>query len=170
MTQPSIEPTSDEPGALDPRPVEEELQFVNFDLAGEEYLVSVDMVREIIKKITITSIPKSSPYLEGIIDLRGSVIPIINLRKKLGHPPVSGELEQNIIIVEAASKLIGLVVDGVREVIRTSAKKIESNPSIHKSAENYLTGVLQRQDRLLIVLDIGALFKESDMWEIANST
>ncbi|ADU65209.1 chemotaxis protein CheW [Desulfurispirillum indicum] len=149
---------------------DEMLQFVSFMLHDEEYLVDIHMVREIIKKTTITSIPKSSSFMEGIIDLRGSVIPIINLAKKLGHPTSDLQEETNIIIVSVQGKLIGLVVDAVREVVRIRNSQVEANPSIAKGGRQRLGGVVQYQDRLLILLDMNSLFSEGEMDDILSNT
>ncbi|WP_051321298.1 chemotaxis protein CheW [Chrysiogenes arsenatis] len=148
---------------------EEMVQFVSFLVEDEEYMIDIRLVREIIKKVKITTLPKSSSFIEGILDLRGAIIPIVNLRRKLGllKADMQGK-EGNIVIVENKGKFIGLIVDAVREVVRVKAKQIELKPTIARAEREYVSGICQYGDRLLILLAIDRLFSADEMEMFAN--
>lgn len=148
---------------------EEMVQFVSFLLGDEEYMIDIRLVREIIKKVKITTLPKSSRFIEGILDLRGAIIPIVNLRHKLGlMNTAKQEREGNIVIVENKGKFIGLIVDAVREVVRVKANQIELKPTIARAEREYVSGICQYGDRLLILLAVDRLFSADEMEMFAN--
>lgn len=140
---------------------EDVVPYVSFLVGDEEYIVDIDLVREIIKKVRITSLPKSAAFVEGIVDLRGAIIPVVNLRYKL-NLPVDGP-EQNIIIVESRTRLVGLIVDRVEEVIRVAADALEPRPGLARDGRAHIDGVVRHGERLLIHLDVEALFSDEEL-------
>lgn len=135
-----------------------ELQLVVFRMGKEEYGVDVSQVREIIKMENITRIPNSSDCIEGVINLRGQVTPVINLGKKLSLDSCQCT---RVIILELNSATLGIMVDAVNEVARLPSSCIESIPSlIGGTNSEHVKGVGKMNDRLLILLDIKSLLKE----------
>ena len=131
-----------------------EEQIVVFKLGGEDYGIEINQVREIIRKREITPVPRQPPYVEGVINVRGTIIPVINLKKRfglLGDPST----QPHTIIVESGEGLVGILVDSVSEVIRVPRDRIHHPPSVSMSVDSqYLRGICRVGDRLLIYLDV----------------
>jgi len=141
----------------------EVLQLVSFNLGQEEYAVDILNVQEINRLVDITSMPNSPFYMEGVINLRGKVIPVINLRKKFGLENREMDSHSRIIVVNVG-KTIGLIVDSVSEVLRLSSDTVEPAPEmiISKCSSEYIKGVGKLEDRLLILLDIEKLLNSKN--------
>jgi len=135
-----------------------ESQLVVFDLASEHYGVDIADVREIMRMQTITRVPVAMIYIEGVINLRGKVLPVLDLRKRLGLHV--GELteESRIVVIDIDSGEVGVIVDSVTEVLRVPNAAIEA-PSFMLSQDqsNYLRGIAKLSDRLIILLDLNKL-------------
>jgi len=131
------------------------IQLVSFRLAKEEYGIEITRVQEIILLGEITRIPESPAFIKGLINLRNTVIPIVDLRLRFSMLEAEPTEETRIMVVAIAGKTVGLVVDGVNEVMRIPADGIvPPPPSIVGLGHDYLTGLVNLDDRLLIVLDI----------------
>lgn len=136
------------------------LQFVGFRLDGEDYAIAITKIQEIILMTPITRLPQAPPYIEGLINLRGSVIPIVNLRKRFGLPPREHDEETRTIVVNVQDKTIGCVVDAVTRVMRINRDQIQPPPpGVGGATDGYLAGLARRDDGLLILLDIDKLFQ-----------
>ncbi len=133
------------------------LQLVSFNLGNEEYAVDILKVQEINRMVEITTIPNAPSYVEGVINLRGKVIPVINLRKKFGFESREMDAHSRIIVVDVGNT-VGLIVDSVSEVLRLSSDTVEPPPKMtgNGSAE-YIMGIGKLQDRLLILVDVECL-------------
>ena len=144
-------------------------QLVSFHLDNEEYGVEVLKVREIIRMITITHMPNTPPYVEGIINLRGKVIPIISMRKRFGLMEIEANSQTRIIIMDVGGELLGFTVDAVSEVIRIAASEIQPSPSIAAGGidQEFISGVTNHGDRLLVLLNLDLMFSsaEKEMFE-----
>lgn len=143
-----------------------EQQIVLFRLAAEEYGISISQVKEIIQYKGATRLPQTPNSMEGIINLRGKVIPVIELAKRFGLPPSDGS-DKRAIIIETADQEIGLVVNEVTEVIRLQDSAIEPAPAMIASTD-YILGIGQSGDRLLILLDVDKLFGSNEIEELKN--
>ena len=142
----------------------EELQLVSFYLGGEENGIDILRVQEIIRMQAISRIPKAPEYVEGIINLRGKVIPIINLRMRFGLEKKENDKQTRIIVVKIEGKTLGLIVDSVSEVLRLPSDSIEPAPAIVTGKEGkYLTGVGKIEDKLIILLDLEKLLKDVEV-------
>jgi purine-binding chemotaxis protein CheW len=139
-------------------------QLVSFHLDNEEYGVEVLKVREIIRMVNITHMPNTPGYVEGIINLRGKVIPIISLRKKFGLMDVEIDNQSRVIIMDVGGELLGFTVDAVSEVIRVSADEIQPAPSIAAGgiSQEFIEGVINHADRLLVLLNLDMLFSHAE--------
>ncbi|MCK5659837.1 MAG: chemotaxis protein CheW [Methanosarcinales archaeon] len=145
------------------------LQLAVFQLAGEEFGVDIMQVQEIIRMPTITRIPQSPEYVEGIINLRGKIIVVINLDTRFDMD--SKELDDNsrIIVVEIGETVVGMIVDSVSEVMRLPAANVEPAPEMISAKINadYLKGVGKIDERLLILLDLERVLSEEEMAHVS---
>ncbi|MBV5339942.1 MAG: purine-binding chemotaxis protein CheW [Deltaproteobacteria bacterium] len=144
---------------------DELIQLVSFMLADEEYGVEVLKVREIIRMPTITKMPNVPQHVEGIINLRGKVIPIISMRRRFGLVENQNSSQTRIIIMDVVGSLTGFIVDAVSEVIRIHSSEIQPPPSMVLSGgigQEFITGVFNHAERLLIIMDIDRMFSEDE--------
>ncbi|MEA5114665.1 MAG: chemotaxis protein CheW [Geobacteraceae bacterium] len=147
------------------------IQLVSFNLDREEYGVYVLKVREIIRMSNVTRVPNTPYYVEGVINLRGKVIPIISLRKKFSLAEKEHDKQTRIIVMDVDGELMGFIVDSVSEVIRVSAGEIQPPPTVVNGGvdQEYLSGVINRADRLLVLLDLERVFSQSERESLINS-
>jgi purine-binding chemotaxis protein CheW len=136
------------------------LQVVSFRLGDEEYGLEILRVQEIIRMVGLTRVPNSRRFVEGVINLRGKVIPILGLRKRFGLEARESDRGTRIIVVEVASEVIGFEVDSVSEVLRIPVETIEPTPRLSRHNNEYVSGVGKLQDRLLLLLDIDRVLAE----------
>jgi purine-binding chemotaxis protein CheW len=133
----------------------EEIQLVVFSLGREEFAVEVTQVREIMRMEEITRMPKSPSFVEGILNLRGQIIAVIDLAQRLNLESGDRDAETRIIVVEAEDIKVGMIVDAVSEVLRVSTEAIETTPTLAADvAVAYLQGVVKQENRLIILLDL----------------
>lgn len=139
-------------------------QLVSFHLDNEEYGVEVLKVREIIRMINITHMPNTPPYVEGIINLRGKVIPIISMRRRFNLIDIESSNQTRVIIMDVAGELLGFTVDSVSEVIRISASEIQPSPSVASGGigQEYIAGVINHGERLLVLLNLDMMFSNEE--------
>jgi purine-binding chemotaxis protein CheW len=135
------------------------LQLVSFQLGPEEYAIDILGVQEIIRMVEITQVPNAPHFVEGVVNLRGKVIPIINLRTRLGLASTESTKDTRIVVVEVAHLILGFIVDSVEEVLRLPLDMIEPPPSTGRGGgEEYHKGVGRVDGRLLILLNLELLF------------
>jgi purine-binding chemotaxis protein CheW len=135
------------------------MQLVSFRLGDEEYGVEITKVREIILLGPITRVPHTPPYIKGLINLRSTVIPVIDLRIRFGLPEADFTDENRILVVHVHNKTIGVVVDSVNEVLRISPEQIAPPPpAVAGLNREYLAGLVRLEGRLLIMLDVDKVF------------
>jgi len=139
-----------------------ELQLVSFAIGEEEFGLDIVRVQEIIRMQPITRVPNSPSFVEGVINLRGKVIPILSLRKRLGLDPRAADRETRIIIADVAGVVLGFIVDRVCEVMRIASETVEAPPRLCQVAREYVAGVGSTGERLLILLDVERLVTESE--------
>jgi purine-binding chemotaxis protein CheW len=145
-------------------------QVVSFRLGDEEYGVNIMTVQEIILVGCITQVPEVPEHVLGVINLRGNVIPILNLRRRFGllHQPANDATR--IVVMNLHGRAVGVVVDGVSEVLRLSHDDIAPTPpSLVGGGRDYVTGLARRKDRLLVLLDMARLLVGSELGNIANN-
>ena len=131
-------------------------QYVIFELGQETFGVEINRVREIIEYQQTTQIPGTGDLIDGVINLRGHVISIFNLRRKFGFPDTEITRNSRIVVMEANDNTVGIVVDGVTEVQMITGNVIEKPPSIITSSvdSNYVSGVAKIEEKLVIILDL----------------
>jgi purine-binding chemotaxis protein CheW len=139
-------------------------QFVGFRLDGEDYAIAITRIREIILMKPITRLPQVPDAIEGLINLRGTVIPIINLRKRFGLPARPIDDETRTVVVTVHEKTVGCIVDEVTQVMRITADQIQPVPvSMAAVARRFIAGLARLEDRLLIILDTDKLFAPEEL-------
>ncbi|MEZ6192496.1 MAG: chemotaxis protein CheW [Phycisphaerales bacterium] len=143
------------------------LQLVSFEVGEEEYAVPILSVQEINRMMQITRVPQSPPFVEGVINLRGKIIPVIDLRKRFGLTELENSDDVRIIVVEVTNRVIGFTVDRVNEVLRINSNIVEPPPSMVCGLDTeYVQGVGKLDDRLLILLHLEKLFTAAEIAEI----
>jgi len=134
---------------------EELLHLVTFRLAKEEYGVAIANVQEIIRATDITPVPGAPEHVRGVINLRGKIIPVVDLRRRFALPEADHSDAQRIVVVELGPKRIGMLVDSVSQVIKVPAGVVEEMPEEATGVdENYIKGIGKLDDRLIIILDL----------------
>ncbi|MEO1715963.1 MAG: chemotaxis protein CheW [Planctomycetota bacterium] len=136
-----------------------QLQLVTFEVSSEEFAVDILAVQEINRMMELTRVPASPPAVEGVINLRGKIIPVLDLRKRFGMNATDKTDQMRIIVVEVHNRVIGFIVDRVHEVLRIGSSIVEPAPAMVCSIDSeFIAGVGKLEDRLLILLDLEKLF------------
>jgi len=134
------------------------LQLVTFGIGEEVFGVEILKVHEIIRLMEVTKVPNAPAFVEGVINLRGKVIPIIDLRKRFGLQSKEHDKNTRIIVIEISEMIMGFVVDSVSEVLRIPSDTVEPPPPVVAGVESeYISGVGKLDDSLLILLDLNRL-------------
>lgn len=132
----------------------EELEMLSFRLGGEEYAVNVDDVKEVLKNRDLTRVPNAPDYMLGVMALRGPVLPVIDLSKRLGLPAGIRDEKSRILIVSAQDEDAGFVVDRVTGVLKISADSVRPVPETIEGSGAFLKGIARKGEKLYILLDI----------------
>ncbi|MEM0467095.1 MAG: chemotaxis protein CheW [Candidatus Thermoplasmatota archaeon] len=146
-----------------------EQQLVVFELAGEEFGVNINKVKEIIRWEEVTRIPNTLPFIKGVINLRGNIIVVNDLAMKLGLPSKPVDDDTRILVVEVGNNTVGMIVDSATEVLRLEGEKIRDAPSMITSSidHNYIEGVgILDEKRLLTLLDLSKVLESKDYEQI----
>lgn len=142
------------------------VQVVTFELFGEIFALPILDVREIIRMTTITPVPQAPSFVEGVINLRGQILPIVDLRKRFGIAPQERTEETCIAVVELGHNVaVGLIVDAVREVESIPSDSVTPPPSLVAGSigAEYIKGISNHQDKMMIHIDLRRVFNQSEM-------
>ncbi len=140
-----------------------EKQLVVFDLDSESYGVDIGAVREIIRMQEITRVPRTPEFVEGVINLRGKVIPVVDLSKRFGLNVGEESKDNRIVVVDIGGQDIGVVVDAVTEVLRIHASAIEPPSSVITNADSeYLLGIAKLDDKMIILLELESVLSDKE--------
>jgi purine-binding chemotaxis protein CheW len=149
--------------SMEPKPDETVLQFVIFEAGDQHFAVEINRVKEILRYRKVTPLPKAPTFLEGVIDLRGAVIPVVDLRKRFDVAKVRNDSQTRIIVLRWQRKRIGLVVDAVHRVLSIEIKEIKAPPAIaHAHGSHYMLAVARYQDHLYIILDLDRILTTTE--------
>ena len=147
-----------------------ELQLVIFQLADELYGVNIHSVESIIKLQTITPVPHAPEFVEGVTNLRGNVLPIIDLRKRFGLDLRAETSETRIVVLDVDSKQVGMVVDGVKEVLTIDDSSVEPPSPIVSSIDSaFITGIAKVNDDLIILLDLAKVLSAEEKADLEKT-
>jgi purine-binding chemotaxis protein CheW len=146
---------------------QELLELVSFNVGTEEFGVDISYVQEIIRIMQITKVPNAPEFVEGVINLRGRVIAVINLRYKLGLSKIDFDKNTRIIVVEVKGNTVGFIVDAVNEVLRIPSNITEAPPEIVSGIDSdFIKSVGKLEDRLLILIDLEKVLSVAETNEV----
>ncbi len=140
--------------------MDKELHIIGFRVGRETYGVPITSVHEIVRVPQVTAVPDAPDYIEGVINLRGRIVSILDLRKRLGVAGETGS-KNRILVAENRGKLVGLVVDSASEVLKLPASDVEPPPALLQSGLNCITGVGKLAGRLIILIDLERLLERT---------
>lgn len=139
-------------------------QYLTFKLMSEFYGVAIEHVREINRVGEITPVPKTPPFIKGVMNLRGKIIPVVNLRERFGIEAEKYTRDTCIIVIDTPNNQIGLIVDSVKEVLTLESKVIEAPPNFgHSKTTDFITGMGKYDDKVIILVDIVSVFTEDQI-------
>ena len=145
-------------------------KYLTFALAEEEYGLEILKVREIIGMMEITAVPRTPGYVKGVINLRGKVIPVVDLRLKVGMAEAERTDQTCIIVVDIGDVEMGIIVDQVREVLDIAGENIEDAPSLGDKVDtDFILGMGKLGEKVTILLDISKLLSKSDIADLATA-
>ncbi len=148
----------------------DERQLVVFQLGGELYGVEISRVHEIIRLQTVTRVPRAPAFVEGVINLRGKVIPVVDLRRRFGLPTAEHTRASRIVVVEIGDQVVGIIVDGVSEVLRVGESTVEPpSPVVAGIDSEYIHGIAKLPDRLVILLDLDRVLARDERRALESS-
>ena len=141
-----------------------ELQIVGFRIGHETFGVPISLVHEIVRVPEITSVPDSPGFVEGVINLRGKIVSVIDLRRRFGQNISPVDRKTRILVTAVAGKMVGLIVDSASEVLKISENEIGPSPGIFSEDDvHYVTGVAKHQDRLIILIDLNKILQKGEL-------
>ena len=149
-------------------------QLVVFRIGGGDFAVDILATREVVPLREVTPVPETPDYVEGVMNLRGSLIPVLDLRKRMRAPDQAAEEpgltdERRIIISNFAGRLVGVIVDSASEVIRISAEKIEPPPDlIYEIGAAYVSGVVALEERVVTLIDLQKALSDEVLCELTD--
>ena len=150
--------------------MEKDHQVVGFRIGNETYGVRIGSVREIVRVPEITIVPNAPESIEGVINLRGRIIPVMDLRKRFGNVSVQPDKKNRILVVELESRLLGLIVSSASEVLKIPPSEIEPPGTVFAEGESsYVTGVGKLKGRLIILLDIPRLLRQPEFKKLEEA-
>lgn len=145
------------------------VQWVTFHLDNEKYGIKVMQVQEVLRMTEIAPVPGAPHYVLGIINLRGSVVTVIDTRRRFGLADADADDETRIVIVEADNNVVGILVDSVAEVVDLRMSEMETAPNVgNDESSKYIQGVSSRGDELLILVDVNKLLSDEEWQEVAS--
>ena len=151
--------------------VSRELHIVGFEVGRETYGVPITSLHEIVRVPEITAVPDAPDYMEGVINLRGKIVSVIDLRKRLGEKKVTSSRKNRILVVEHKGKLAGLIVDSASEVLKIPATDVEPSPTtLQEGRSNCVTGLGKYRGRLIVLLDMTRVLDLGAMQKLAATS
>ena len=141
-----------------------DLHLVGFRIGRETFGVPISLVHEIVRVPEITAVPEAPAYVEGVINLRGKIVSIVDLRKRFGEKDIVQNKKNRILVVEVEKKMVGLIVDAASEVLRMSSDDVDNPPNVFEEGElNYVTGVGKLKDRLIILVELHKILQKGEL-------
>lgn len=146
-----------------------DLQLVGFRVGKEIFGVPINLVHEIVRVPEITAVPDAPECIEGVINLRGKIISIVDLRKRFGETQIEASRKNRILVAEIDNKMVGLIVDAASEVIRLPESEIEAPPEVFEESDvKYVTGVGKLNGRLVILIDLTKILQKGELRRLGD--
>ena len=140
--------------------MEKDFQIVGFRIGHETFGLPIAIVREIVRVPEITPVPNAPQYIEGVVNLRGRIIPVVDLRKRFGGEIAELNKKSRVVVVELETRIVGLIVNSASEVLRIPPSEIEAPQNIFQEGEiNFITGVGKLNGRLVMLLDLNRILE-----------
>jgi len=150
--------------------MDKDLQLVGFRIGRETFGLPISSVREIIRVPEITAVPDAPDYVEGVINLRGRIIPVVDLRKRFGETVLERDKKNRVVVVELERRAIGLIVNSASEVLRIPPSDIEQPNNVFPEGElNFITGVGKLNGRLVMLLDLNRMLQRGELRQLAQA-
>ena len=149
-------------------------QYLTFKLDDEMFALEVCRVREVLDLSTITKVPKTPDFMKGVINVRGSVVPVVNLRLKFGMPEIDPTVDTRIVVMELSMEgdttVLGAIADSVHEVMDLDPDQVEEPPKIgNRWRTEFIKGIGKRDEEFIIILDIERLFSTDEIAMVQNT-
>jgi len=146
-----------------------ELQIVGFRVGRESFGVPIAVIHEIVRVPEITAVPDAPGCVEGVINLRGKIVSIVDLRKRFGVREVASHKKNRILVAEVEGRLVGLVVDAASEVLKVPPSDVDPPPNVFDAELNYVTGVAKHKGRLIILVDLMRVLHKGELRPVADA-
>ena len=148
-------------------------QLVAFHVGDGEYALDIMRIKEIINPLAVTAVPKAPAFIEGVVELRGAILPIVDVRKRFDLPPAPATRSSKVLLivsieVAGTRMIVGLVVDGVSEPIRVPRSDVRPAPPLAQGSTAYFSGLVHYSGRILMVLDIDAILSSTEKVTLAG--
>ena len=146
-----------------------DLHIVGFRIGRETFGVPIGLVHEIVRVPDITAVPEAPDCIEGVINLRGKIVSVVDLRKRFGEKEILPNKKNRILVAEVEGKMVGLIVDAASEVLKVPPSEIENPPNVFEEGElNYVTGVGKLRDRLVILVDLTKILQRGELRRLTD--
>ena len=146
-----------------------DLHLVGFRIGEETFGVPIALVHEIVRVPEITAVPEAPDCVEGVINLRGKIISVVDLRKRFGEKVIRPSKKNRILVAEVGDKRVGLIVDSASEVLKIAPDQVETPPNVFEDGElNYVTGVGKLKGRLIILIDLNKVLQRGVLRPLVN--
>ncbi len=145
-----------------------DLHIVGFRVGKETFGVPIGLVHEIVRVPEITAVPDCPAYVEGVINLRGKIVPVVDLRKRFGQQPTHNPKKNRVLVAELEGKMVGLMVDAASEVLKLPPTEVDQPPSVVDAEQNYVTGVGKLNGRLIILVDLSKILRRNEIRRLSE--
>jgi purine-binding chemotaxis protein CheW len=145
-----------------------ELHIVGFRIGREVFGVPISLIHEIVRVPEITSVPDAPGYVQGVINLRGKIVSVVDLRRRFGERDIKPSKKNRILVSEMHGKLVGLIVDSASEVIKIPESDVELPPVFDQGELNYVTGVGKLNGRLIILIDLNRILQKGELRRVGE--
>jgi purine-binding chemotaxis protein CheW len=146
-----------------------DLHLVGFQVGRETFAVPIHLVHEIVRVPEITAVPDAPDYIEGVINLRGKIISVIDLRKRFGEKQITSTRKNRVMVIEVEKKRVGLIVDAASEVLKLPQGDVDNPPNVFEEGDvNYVTGVGKYKGRLIILIDLTKILQRGELKRIGE--
>ena len=149
--------------------MQKDLHLVGFRIGRETFGVPIEFVHSIERIPQITAVPEAPEYIEGVINLRGKIVSVIDLRKRFGEKDIIADRKNRVIVVELEKKMVGLIVDAASEVFKLPHTEVEKPPNVFEQGDlNYVIGVGKLRGRLIILIDLTKVLQRGELKRIGD--
>ena len=146
-----------------------DLHLVGFRVGRETFGVPIRLVHEIVRVPEITAVPDSPAFVEGVINLRGKIVSVVDLRKRFNETQISPHKKNRILVAEVEGKMVGLIVDSASEVLKLSASQVEDPPNVFEEGElHYVTGIGKLNGRLILLIDLTKVLQKGELKKLGE--